>query len=89
MPFDEKTDKYTVINSDPDGNILKLIDSATTPVLQKTNPSVLNVLSTVKNGALDLSDNTLKNPLMQKMIKDPNTKFDIVIIQPFLGAEAG
>jgi len=89
MPFDEKTDKYTVINSDPDGNILKLIDSATTPVLQKTNPSVLNVMSSIKNGALDLSDNTLKNPLMQKMIKDPNTKFDIIIIQPFLGAEAG
>ena len=89
MPFDVKTDKYTVINSDPDGSILELLDSATTPVLKKQSANPASAVFAIKGGALQLTENSLNNPIMQKLIKDPNTKFDLVIISPFLATETG
>ena len=44
---------------------------------------------TLTDGALELSDNVLSDPIMKKMTSDPSTKFDIVIVSPFLAAEAG
>ena len=89
MPFKDKTDKYTVICSDPDGNIMKTLDTITQPVLQKTDSSVMNVMTKLQSGALELNDNVLKDPIMKKMTDDPSTTFDIVIVSPFLAGEAG
>ena len=37
----------------------------------------------------DLNDNALSNPDIQSLVKDPNTRFDIVIVQPIMSAETG
>ena len=44
---------------------------------------------TVKEGALWLNDNALNNPIMKKFTADDKTKFDMVIVCPFLAGEAG
>ena len=38
---------------------------------------------------LRANEQALSNPKMQRLIKDPNTKFDIVIIQPLYASEIG
>ena len=43
MPFKVETDKYTVISSDPDGDIMNNLDTITQPVLQKTDSSGLSI----------------------------------------------
>ena len=43
MPFKVETDKYTVISSDPNGDIMTTLDTITQPVLQKTDSSGLSM----------------------------------------------
>ena len=43
MPFKVETDKYTVISSDPNGDIMTTLDTITQPVLQKTDSSGLSI----------------------------------------------
>ena len=85
MPFEEQTDLYTVIRSDPDGSIIKMIDAVTEPVLQNRDSSVVNTMFGLKDGALQLNDNVLSHPITKKLLADPKTKFDMFIICPFLG----
>ena len=51
--------------------------------------SVMNYLSKLKSGALELNDNVLNDPIMKKLISDPSTTFDIVIVSVFLAGESG
>ena len=49
----------------------------------------MNYLSKLKSGALELNDNVLNDPIMKKLISDPSTTFDIVIVSVFLAGESG
>lgn len=89
MPFEDKNAKYTVINSDPDGEIIKMIDSLTEPLLTQTDESMVNAFFRIKGGALQLNDNALKHPTMKRLLDDPQTTFDLVLVCPFLAGEAG
>ena len=91
MPFcKDKTEfNYTIICSDPDDSIIKMLDETTEPILQKTGYSLISSMITVKEGALWLNDNVLGNTIMKKLIGDDKTKFDIIIVCPFLASEAG
>ena len=51
--------------------------------------SVMNVMSKLKSGALELNDNVLNDPIMKKLLSDPSTTFDVVVVSPFLAGEAG
>ena len=87
MPFDEKTDKYQVLCTDPDGSIMKEVAVMFGAVLQKGIN--LSMMSQMTNFATKCNQNALKHPQMQKWILDSTTKFDLVIVQPFLAGEAG
>ena len=87
MPFNEKTDKYQVLCTDPDGSIMKEVAVMFGAVLQKGIN--LSMMSQMTNFATKCNQNALKHPQMQKWILDPTTKFDLVIVQPFLAGEAG
>ena len=51
--------------------------------------SVMNVMSKLKSGALELNDNVLNDQIMKKLLSDPSTTFDVVVVSPFLAGEAG
>ena len=88
MPFNEKTDKYQVLCTDPDGSIMKEVAGNFRAVLQN-EINFLSMMSQMTNFATKFNQNALKHPQMQKWIQDPTTKFDLVIVQPFLAGEAG
>ena len=66
MPFNDKTDKYTVISSDPNGDIIKMLDTLTAPVLQKTDSSVMNMFSKLK-GMAELMDLVILQDIKKSM----------------------
>ena len=89
MPFKEKTNNYKIIWSDPDSQVMKAITKGTDPLIKKETSDPFAMLSGMMEFAFSINDNAMKDPMMKEMLNDPNTKFDIVIVQPFPGSEAG
>ena len=90
MPFEaSKGSKYKVINVDPSGAFANAVTKVGEKVITKEDSNVVNAMGTMVNAAIQSNENALSDPLMQKFLKDPNTKFDIVIVGPFLAGEAG
>ena len=89
MPFREKTDKYKIICSDPDTILMKEIAKSTEPMLMKEDTSMINIMMNMLNLTYTLNDNALSDPMMKELIKDPNTHFDLVIVQPIMNSETG
>ena len=89
MPFKEKNAKYKIVLSDPEQTLLTKLAEATEPIMtgEETNP--LNAGIKMMNASYNCNDNALSDPEIQKLIKDPNTIFDLVIVQPLFSSEAG
>jgi glucuronosyltransferase len=90
MPFDDKLDKVTVINCDPDKLIDKLANKVSSLKLVENNKDEkeIPILEAVDT-AITLNDNALNHPVMKKLLSDPNTRFDAVIVSNFMAGEAG
>ena len=85
--FKEDSETYNIIESDPDGSIVNefnMLYSNTSGVYSsyKLLPQSLEL-------GVKANEQALSNPKMQQLIKDANTKFDIVIIQHLLASEIG
>ena len=89
IPFKEKTNKYKIIWSDPDSRLMKELAKGTEGAITKQDDSTISVMNNMKEFIFYLSDTALGDPHMQELLKNPNTKFDLVIVQPFVGAEVG
>ena len=89
MPFKDPKAKYKIINTDPEENIIKMIDTITEPVLSKQESNMASLFFRFKENVLKLNENALSNAEMKKLIEDPNTRFDLVVVCPFLGSEMG
>jgi hypothetical protein len=90
MPFDDKIDNVIVINSDPDGLMEKLLNSMSKSKLVEGASHVdPDPVFAVANTALGANNNTLNHPIMKKLLADPNTRFDAVIVSNLLLGEAG
>ena len=89
MPFKEKNAKYKIVLSDPEQTLFIKLTEATEPVMTGEDTNPLNVMIKMMNTSYNLNDNALSDPEIQKLIKDPNTKFDLVIVQPLFSSEAG
>ena len=90
MPFTDKTNKYIQISSDPNGGIVKLMDQMTAPILTKEgSPYEAGAITKMVHSCIDLNDNALNDPVMKKLLDDPNTHFDLVVVQPLMAGEAG
>ena len=89
MPFKEKNAKYKIVLSDPEQTLLTKLAEATEPVMTGEDTNLINVMTKMMNTTYNLNDNALSDPEIQKLIKDPNTRFDLVIVQPLFSSEAG
>ena len=89
MPFKEKNAKYKIVLSDPEQTLLTKLAEATEPVMTGEDTNPLNVMIKMMNTSYNLNDNALSDPEIQKLIKDPNTRFDLVIVQPLINSETG
>ena len=90
MPFAAPKDaKYKVINSDPDGDFEAEVTKTTKKIITNEDPNMVNAFIGMVKAAVDSNDRALSHPMMQGFLKDTNTKFDIVIVQPFLAGESG
>ena len=58
-------------------------------VISGKDTNLFNVMSAMMDTTYTLNDNALSDLEIQKLIKDPNTKFDLVIVQPILNSETG
>ena len=83
-PFKEQSDKYEIICSDPDGSLSNEMKDLPSKSSQphKMFPALIKCGQT-------FNENALQDPKMQKYIQDPNTKFDIVIVQTQFAGEGG
>ena len=84
VPLDKDSETYNIINSDPGGTILK----ECTQIATKT-PQLYKAFPVLMNFGIMLNDNALSHPKMKEYTKNPNTKFDIVIVQPNFAGEGG
>ena len=57
MPFTDKKAKYIQISSDPTGDIIKMLDTVTEPMLKKTASTPFEFLPQIVNGAITLNEN--------------------------------
>ena len=75
--------------SDPEQTLMTKLAEATEPIMtgEETNP--INAGIKMMNASYNVNDNALSDPEIQKLIKDPNTRFDLVIVQPLINSEAG
>lgn len=89
MPFKEKNANYKIILSDPEQTVLKKLADATESVLTGEDTNPISTMSKMLDFTYTLNDNALSDPELQKLIKDPNTKFDMVIVQPIMNSETG
>ena len=89
MPFKEKNAKYKIVLSDPEQTLLTKMAEATEPIMTGEDTNPLNLIKTMMNTTYNLNDNALSDPEIQKLIKDPNTKFDLVVVNPFIVGEVG
>jgi glucuronosyltransferase len=88
MPFDDKHDKVTIINCDPSGALLKFLSKVSEESLVEGGSGETPLFDLV-NTAIELNENALKHPEIKKLLADPTTKFDVVIVSPFLAGETG
>ena len=89
MPFKEKNAKYKIILSDPEQNLMKELAKATESIMTGEDANPISTMSKMLDFTYTLNDNSLSDPELQKLIKDPNTRFDLVIVQPFMNSETG
>ena len=89
MPFKEKNAKYKIVLSDPEQTLLTKLAEASEPVMTGEDTNPLSVMIKMMNTTYNLNDNALSDPEIQKLIKDPNTRFDLVIVQPLINSETG
>ena len=89
MPFDGKGAKYKVINTDPEATIMKETDQISGSVVSGEDTKNLSMFQKLIALAIQLNENAFKHPIMQNFLKNPDTKFDIVIVQPLFAGEAG
>ena len=89
MPFKEKNAKYKIVLSDPEQTVLTKLAEATEPIMTGEEANPLNAGRKMMNTSYNLNDNALSDPEIQKLIKDPNTRFDLVIVQPLINSETG
>ena len=89
MPFDGKGAKYKVINTDPEATIMKETDQISGSVVSGEDTKNLSMFQKLIALAIQLNENAFKHPIMQGYLKNPDTKFDIVIVQPLFAGEAG
>ena len=89
MPFKEKNANYKIILSDPEQTLMKKMAEATESVMTGEDTNPINTMSKALDFTYTLNDNALSDPELQKLIKDPNTKFDMVIVQPIMNSETG
>ena len=89
MPFKEKNAQYKIILSDPEQTLLKKMAEASELVMTGEDINLFNIMSAMMDTTYTLNDNALSDPEVQKLIKDPNTKFDLVIVQPIMNGETG
>ena len=92
MPFEEKSAKelkITVINVDTESRLERFMKEISTQELRVGAPGVAPIFD-LMNFGLELSENAVKHPIMQDMLKDPvKNKFDLVLVSPFLATEVG
>ena len=89
MPFKEKNANYKIILSDPEQTLMKKMAEATESVMTGEDTNPINTMTKALDFTYTLNDNALSHPGLQKLIKDPNTKFDLVIVQPIMNSETG
>ena len=89
MPFEDKEAKYNIINSDPDGTIMKETDHISGSVVSGEDTKTVSMFGKLVTLSIQLNENAFKHPIMQEYLKNPGTKFDIVIVQPVFASEAG
>ena len=89
MPFKEKNAKYKIILSDPEQNLMKELAKATESIMTGEDANPISTMSKGLDFTYTLNDNALSDPELQKLIKDPNTRFDLVIVQPIMNSETG
>ena len=89
MPFEAKGAKFKVINTDPEATIMKETDSISGSVVTGEDTKNLSMFQKLLALAIQLNENAFKHPTMQEYLKNPDTKFDIVIVQPLFAGEAG
>ena len=89
MPFKEKNAKYKIVLSDPEQTVLTKLSEASEPVMTGEDTNPLNLMIKMMNTTYNLNDNALSDPEIQKLIKDTNTRFDLVIVQPLINSETG
>jgi glucuronosyltransferase len=84
MPFGDKLDKVTVINSDPDGVLEKQLDITSKLVLLDGGNEAGSFFEFLDMG-VTLNNNSISHPVIKGLLSDPNTKFDLVIANGFMG----
>ena len=89
MPFEAKDAKYRVINTDQNATIIKEFDEVSEPFLSGKDMNPFNMFRKLVTLAIRLNENAMKHPMMQGYLKNPDTKFDIVIVQPLFACESG
>ena len=66
-----------------------LLGKLTEPAISGEDASFVDLIPNMLNFVVTLNQNALKDPKAQKLIQDPNTKFDLVVVNPFLAGEIG
>ena len=69
--------------------IFVLLGKLTEPAISGEDASFVDLIPNMLNFVVTLNQNALKDPKAQKLIQDPNTKFDLVVVNPFLAGEIG
>ena len=68
---------------------LVILGKLTEPAISGKDASFVDLLPNMLNFAVTLNQNALKDPKTQKLLQDPNTKFDLVVVNPFIVGEVG
>ena len=69
--------------------LICFLGKLTEPAISGEDASFVDLIPNMLNFVVTLNQNALKDPKAQKLIQDPNTKFDLVVVNPFLAGEIG
>ena len=69
--------------------IFVLLGKLTEPAISGKDASFVDLIPNMLNFAVTLNQNALKDPKTQELLQNPNTKFDLVVVNPFLVGEIG
>jgi glucuronosyltransferase len=87
-PFVDKNDKVTMINSDPEGIIPQMLANISRDALVNDDYGNVHVFHAIDT-AVAASDIAINHHIMKKLLADPNTRFDAIIVIPMIACEAG